>query len=106
MHGRTIRLLVGALVFVVTVPLVHANGLLVHDCLVLVQKMERQAGVDRKKLAKAKRGCNKAQMLHEAGEQRAAVIKVGEAIILAGKAGKARKGSTTAEVSSADGGGY
>ncbi|MFQ5545279.1 MAG: hypothetical protein ACE5FE_04790 [Acidiferrobacterales bacterium] len=102
MHGCTIGLLVGALIFVVNTSLVQANGLLVHDCLVLVQKMEKQAGVDRKKLAKAKQGCEKAQKLHKAGKQHAAVIKVGQAITLAGKAGK---GSVTTEVSSDNGSG-
>ncbi len=102
MHRCTIGLLVVAFIFVVNTPLVRANGLLIHDCLVLVQKMEKQAGVDRKKLAKAKQGCKKAQKLHEAGKQHAAVIKVGQAITLAGKAGKR---PATAEVSSGNGSG-
>ena len=102
MHRCTIGLLVVAFIFVINTPLVRANGLLIHDCLVLVQKMEKQAGVDRKKLAKVKQGCKKAQKLHEAGKQHAAVIKVGQAITLAGKAGKR---SATAEVSSGNGGG-
>lgn len=61
---------------------------LVNECRALVAKMEKRAGIDKMKVAKAKQGCEDALKLHEAGKHKASVIKAGEAISLAGEAAK------------------
>ncbi len=61
---------------------------LVKECQALVAKTEKREGVDAGKLAQAKQGCADALKLHEGGKHKAAVIKAGEAISMAGEAAK------------------
>lgn len=61
---------------------------LVKECQALVAKTEKREGVDAGKVAQAKKGCDEALKLHEGGKHKAAVIKAGEAISMAGKAAK------------------
>ena len=59
---------------------------LVKRCNALVAKMEKRGDTDKAKVAKATQGCKDVQRHHEQGEHKAAVIKAGEAIWLAGEA--------------------
>ncbi len=81
-------ILAGALVLGLNAAPVHAFHcpLLVKECLALVAKMDSRADTNKKKLAKAKQGCEEALSHHEAGQHKSAVLTAGKAIIRAGKA--------------------
>ena len=57
---------------------------LVKTCYALVAKLEKRADIDKQTLANAKQSCEQALRLHESGWHKESVIKVGEAISLAG----------------------
>jgi len=59
---------------------------LVKECRAVVAKMEQRADADKAMVAEAKKGCEEALKLHEAGNHKGAQTKVGEAIALTGKA--------------------
>ncbi|MFQ5760408.1 MAG: hypothetical protein ACE5HM_05470, partial [Acidiferrobacterales bacterium] len=63
-------LLAGALLLGLNAAPVHAFHcpLLVKECLALVAEMDRHADTNKKKLAKAKQGCDEALRLHKAGQ--------------------------------------
>jgi len=88
MKKHATRVLAGALVLGLHAAPVHAFHcpLLVKECLALVAKMDRRADTNKKKLAKAKQGCEEALRRHQAGQHKPAVLTVGKAIIRAGKA--------------------
>ncbi len=88
MKKHATRVLAGALVLGLNAAPVHAFHcpLLVKECLALVAKMDRRADTNKKKLAKAKQGCEEALSRHEAGQHKPAVLTAGKAIIRAGKA--------------------
>jgi len=95
MKKHATRILAGALVLGLNAAPVHAFHcpLLVKECLALVAKMDRRADTNKKKLAKAKQGCEEALSRHEAGQHKPAVLTVGKAIIQAGKAVKPSPGN-------------
>lgn len=71
-----------------TVVLAYHCPLLVKECEALVAKMEKRTDTDKAVVEEAKKGCQEALKLHEAGNHKDAVIKAGEAISMAGKAVK------------------
>jgi len=58
----------------------------VRECRAVVVKMEQRADTDKAIVAEAKKGCEEALKLHEAGDHKGSQSKVGEAIALTGKA--------------------
>jgi hypothetical protein len=84
--------LAGALVLAVNMVSAPAYAfhcpILVKECLATVESIAKRPGSDQKMLAEAKQGCDDALKLHQAGNHKASVEKVGEAITMAGKAAK------------------
>ena len=60
--------------------------LLVKECRAVVAKMEQRADTDKAIVAEAKKGCEEAQKLHDAGDHKGGQTKAGEAISMTGKA--------------------
>lgn len=69
-----------------SVALAYHCPLLVKECRAVVAKMEQRADTDKAIVAEAKKGCEEALKLHEAGNHKGGQTKAGEAIALTGKA--------------------
>ena len=85
------KLIVGTLVGVFVMGLYVADALAIHclalvqECEALIAKLENSPKADKQQVAQAKQGCEDAKHLHEDGNHADSVIRVGEAIALAGK---------------------
>ncbi len=88
------KLVVGTLVVVfmlglhVSSVLAYRCPVLVKDCEAVVAKLQKRANTDEGKLATAMKMCAEALQLHEGKQHADSVIKVGQAIALAGQAAK------------------
>lgn len=106
MKTHVVGSLAGAFIFGLSV--LPAQGFLgpqlAQECQALVAKLEQRADTNKKKLEKAKQGCEQALRLQRAGKHKAAIIAAGKAITLAGKAANGSSASATSFGSS--GGGY